>query len=177
MSSASEVYPRRFAAPRVGLGGCLAALLIGFFLASASANVVRPAPDFAWTNAAGQPQSFNQFRGQPVVLLIAPSPRSWAFRRQVGHLQRVYQRLAATGAICAAAFTAETGLIRSNIPFVLATDGPRVAFLFGTAPGFHVAVMGKDGNIDLLTSRVQSGQQILDIIGNSYAVQQSLRRP
>lgn len=178
MSSACKTSGRGIRRSALLGGLCLLAVLLWAAMPeSASANVVRPAPDFAWRNAAGQPQSFNQFRGQPVVLLIAPSPRSWAFRRQVGHLQRVFQRLAATGAICVAAFTSETGVIRSNIPFVTATDGPRVAFLFGATEGFHVVVMGKDGNIDLLTRRVQSGQQILDIIGNSYAVQQALRRP
>jgi hypothetical protein len=142
----------------------------------AIANVVRPSPDFAWMGAGGKTENFREFREQPVVLLIAPDPRSWAFRRQIGHLQRVYQRLAATGAICVAAFTREPGIIRSNIPFVLAQDGPQVAGLFGAGSGFNIAVIGKDGNIDVLTDRVLTGQRILDVINNSYAVQESLRR-
>jgi hypothetical protein len=140
------------------------------------ANIVRPAPDFAWVGAGGKPENFREFRGQPVVLLIAPDPRSWTFRRQVGHLQRVYQRLAATGAVCVAAFTQTPGIIRSNIPFALAQDGAQVAGLIGAGSGFNIAVIGKDGNVDVLTDRVLSGQRVLDIINNSFAVQQSLRR-
>jgi peroxiredoxin len=140
------------------------------------ARVVDPTPDFTWTNAAGQAQSASQFRKQPVVILVAPGPRSWVFRSQVGQLQRVFQRLSATGAICVAAFTESTGQIRSDIPFVLATDGPRVAFLYGVQGRFAVIVLGKDGNIDVNSPRVLKGQRILDIIGNSFVVQSDLRR-
>jgi hypothetical protein len=153
-----------------------AGAFLSFGIHTASANVVRPAPDFAWLGAGGKMENFREFRDQPVVVLIAPDPRSWTFRRQVGQLQRVYQRLAATGAVCVAAFTREPGVIRSNIPFVLAQDGPQVAGLFGAGAGFHIAVIGKDGNIDIFTDRVLTGQRILDIINNSFAVQESLRR-
>lgn len=150
--------------------------LLALAIQVSPAEVVRPAPDFAWIGAGGKAENFREFRGQPVVLLIAADPRSWTFRRQVGHLQRVYQRLAATGAICVAAFTREPGTIRSNIPFVLAQDGPQVSSIFGAGSGFNIAVIGKDGNIDEITNRVLSGQRILDIINNSFAVQESLRR-
>lgn len=152
---------------------CLAATGIP---STAQATVVRPAPDFAWTGADGKPQRFSQFRGQPVVVLIAPDPRSWTFRRQVGHLQRVYQRLAATGAVCVTAFTTQPGAARSNIPFVPAQDPNAVAALFGAGSGFNIAVIGRDGNVDILTHRVLSGQRVLDIINNSFAVQEALRR-
>lgn len=144
--------------------------------ASAFPEVVRPAPEFDWINASGQLEKSSKFRGQPVVVIVASSPTSWTFRRQVGHIQRVYQRLAATGAICVAAFTEEPGRIRSNIPFAIAQDGPRVSFLYGMEPRFSIAVLGKDGNVDVVSSRVLSGQRILDIIGNSFALQQALRR-
>jgi hypothetical protein len=153
------------------------ALVLCAFPAPARANVVAPAPEFAWINAAGKAESASKFRNQPVVVLIAPSPRSWSFRSQVGQLQRVYQRLGATGAVAVAAFTKEGGTIRSNIPFAIATDGPRVAALFGIERGFAIAVLGKDGNIDALSTSVLSGQRILDIIGNSFVVQTALRRP
>lgn len=148
------------------------------WLPSAQANVVRPVPDFTWVGLGGKQESLAQFRGQPVVVLITTGPRNWAFRRQIGQLQSVYQRLAATGAVCVAAFTRETGIVRSNIPFVLAQDGPRVAYLTGTqGPRFSIVVIGKDGNIDSISQRVLTGQRVLDIIGNSFVVQQTLRRP
>ncbi len=151
-------------------------LLLVLGVVSAPARVVDPTPDFTWTNAAGQAQSSIQFRKQPVVIVVATGPRSWAFRSQVGQLQRVFQRLSATGAICVAAFTQTTGRIRSDIPFAIATDGPRVAFLFGVQTPFAVIVLGKDGNIDANSPRVLKGQRILDIIGNSFVVQSDLRR-
>lgn len=159
--------------------GRLAVCLVGaggFLLTPAHAAVVDPTPDFAWVNAAGQPQSASQFRKQPVVIIVAPSPRSWVFRSQVGQLQRVFQRLSATGAICVAAFTEASGRIRSDIPFAIAQDGPRVAFLYGVQPPFGIIVLGKDGNIDANSTRVLKGQRILDIIGNSFVVQSDLRR-
>lgn len=167
MSSAFSFL--RFALPVV-------ALLLASLLPS-GANTVAPAPDFSWTNAEGKAESASKFRNQPVVLLIAPTPRSWAFRSQVGQLQRVYQRLGATGAVSVAAFSEEGGTIRSNIPFAVATDGPRTAAAFGIERGFAIAVIGKDGNLDALSTRVLSGQRILDIIGNSFVVQSALRRP
>lgn len=151
-------------------------VLLFAFSPQSRATVVRPAPDFQWISATGSLESASKFRKQPIVVLIAPSPRTWAFRSQVGQLQRVYQRLSATGAVCVAAFTEDPGVIRSNIPFVRAQDGPRVAFLYGVQSGFGVAVIGKDGNLDIVSTRVLSGQRILDIIGNSFALQQALRR-
>lgn len=156
--------------------GVLAFLGVIFLGGMLQARVVDPVPDFTWVNAAGQAQSASQFRKQPVVIIVAPGPRSWVFRSQVGQLERVFQRLSATGAICVVAFTETTGRIYSDIPFALAQDGPRVAHLFGVQPPFGVIVLGKDGNIDANSSRVLKGQRILDIIGNSFVVQSDLRR-
>ena len=162
-------------------GGAVRVLLPVFFtLAFATgvldARVVDPVPDFTWINAAGQAQSASQFRKQPVVILIAPGPRTWVFRSQVGQLERVFQRLSATGAICVVAFTETTGRIYSDIPFAIAQDGPAVARLFGVTGRFGIVVLGKDGNIDANSSHVLKGQRILDIIGNSFVVQSDLRR-
>jgi len=151
-------------------------------LASASfleANVVRPAPNFAWTDSTGKNQQLSKFKGQPVVILISPSPLSWRFRSQVGQLQGVYERLATAQAIVVAAFTSEGGRIRSNIPFVNAADGPGVAALY--YPNLPVgrsavAIVGRDGNLDFIGERVLSGQRVLDIINNSFVNQAALRR-
>lgn len=140
------------------------------------ARVVRPAPDFTWLDANGKLQSFKTLAGQPAVLLIAPSPRSWAFRSQVGQIQQMYERLAAQGTLFFAAFTDEPGRIRSNIPFIQVGDGPRAKYLYETNKAFAIAIIGKDGNLDYLTSRVLSGQRIYDVIDNSFVMQEKLRR-
>ncbi len=88
----------------------------------------------------------------------------------------MYQRFAAEKIICVAAFTQEPGLIRSNIPFAVASDGPRAGYDFQAGPKITVAVIGRDGNLDYVGNRVVPAQRIFDIVRNSYDVQQSMRR-
>ncbi len=154
----------------------LAVLLSGLSMAALSAEVVQPAPDIQWINASGGRQGLSALKGQPILVVVAPSPRSWAFRSQVGQLQKMYQRFAAGRLVCVAAFTSEPGLIRSNIPFLVAADGPRVAYDFQMGERFGLALIGPDGNVDYVTDRVQSAQRIFDVINNSYVPQSRLRR-
>ena len=151
----------------------LAALAAG--LLSAPAQVVRPAPDFAWLDASGQARTLKSLRGQAVIVLIAPSPRDRTFRAQVGQLQKTYQRFAAAKLVCFAAFTGEGGVIKTNIPFVSAADGPRVAFLYEVERGFAIAVIGPDGNLDSLSTKVIPAQRLLDTMNASFAVQKAFR--
>ena len=156
----------------------LSAFLLAVLLAGPlAAEVVRPAPEFSWVDSTGATKSSKEFLGRPVVVLIADSPRQWAFRSQVGQLQRMYERLAAEKIVCVAAFSRTPGQIRSNIPFVTVPDGPRVAFAFDAAQGFAIAVIGRDGNLDYFGGKVLPRQRIFDILGNSFTVQQALRRP
>lgn len=142
-----------------------------------NARVIRPAPDFSWTDAEGRSRTLASLRGQPTIVLIAPSPNDRRFRAQIGWLQREYQRFAAAGLVCFAAFTEQSGTIPSNIPFVTVPDGPRVGFLYEAPTGFAIGVIGPDGNLDLLTSRVVPAQQILDVMNANFAVQERMRRP
>jgi hypothetical protein len=156
---------------------CLAA--VATFCLPVQADVVRPAPNFTWIDDAGKPRDLKSFQGasgQPTVLLIAPSPRDWTFRSQVGQLQKAYQRLAAQKLICFAAFTQEAGQIRSNIPFVTVPDGPRTAFLYEVSKGFALAIIGPDGNLDYLATKVVPAQRILDIMDANAQVQTGFRR-
>lgn len=155
----------------------LVATILGVSLVSAPAIVVRPAPDFSWTNAEGKTETLKAFKGQPVILVVAPSPRSWSFRAQVGQIQKMYERYAANKAVFVAAFTEEQGVIRSNIPFVVAADGPRVAFEYQTGERFGFAVIGRDGNLDYVTRKVIPAQRLFDIIGASYVPQTAIRKP
>jgi len=143
----------------------------------ADAQVVRPAPDFSWPALDGSTRTLESLRGQPVMLLIAPSPRDRRFRAQLRELESAYQRVAARRMICLAAFTEETGRVDSDIPVIVATDGPRVAFLYEISRGFAAAMIGADGNLEYVTDRVIPVQRVLDIIINSYSMQEYLRRP
>jgi len=139
----------------------------------ALANVVRPAPDFVLST--GKP--VRSLRGQPVVLLVAPSPRSRAFRKQVRRLEADYQRYAARGTVFVAAFTQSTEGLESNIPFVVARDGATVAAQYGVNTPFGLAVIGMDGNLDLITSEVSGAYRVRDAILNNYQHQSQERKP
>jgi hypothetical protein len=155
----------------------LLALLSALLLAAPlQAEVVRPAPDFSWIDSTGKSKSAKELRGRPLIVIIAESPRQWAFRSQVGQLQKIYQRFAADGLVCVAAFSQEPGVIRSNIPFLTVPDGPTAAATFDTAQGFSISIIGMDGNLDYVSNRVVAAQRIHDIIDNSFAKQKLLRR-
>lgn len=155
----------------------LPALLLALLAAAPlRANVVRPSPDFSWIDATGKAKPAKELRGRPIVVLVAESPRQWAFRSQVGQLQKIYQRFAADGLVCVAAFSREPGVIRSNIPFLTVPDGTSTAAAFDTAQGFSIAIIGMDGNLDYVGNRVVPAQRIHDIIDNSFAKQKLLRR-
>ncbi len=141
------------------------------------ARVVRPAPDIAWIGPGGKTRNLASLRGHPVILLIARSPRDGGFRARVRALEAAYQRFAARELVCFAAFTEESGPVESNIPFVVASDGPRVAFLYDVTQGSAVAIIGPDGNLDYLTTKRLSPQRMLDVMGANFEIQTNLRRP
>ncbi|MEI6036068.1 MAG: hypothetical protein WCS65_17515 [Verrucomicrobiae bacterium] len=155
----------------------LLTLLLALSIPALRADVVRPAPEFFWVDASGARKSSKSLLGRPVILLVADSPREWAFRSQVGQLQKMYERLASEKAVCVAAFSGTPGIVRSNIPFVSVADGPRASQDLQIERGFGIAVIGKDGNLDYSGSHVIPVQRIYDILDNSFAVQKALRRP
>ena len=151
-------------------------LLILVFAATCAAEVVNPAPDFSWAYSGTGTTSLKKLRGQPVVLVIAPSPDSRAFRKQADRLEDLYEQFASRGVVFIAAFTeGAEAKIPSKIPFVVVGNGPEVAALYGVTEGFCIAVIGRDGNIDLQTSKVQSGNKVHDIVINSFEIQKDNR--
>ena len=156
--------------PRLALVLCA---VIG--LASAQAGVVRPAPNFTW----GIGRTLKSWKGQPVVLLIAPSPKSGAFRKQARRIEAVYQEFAARNVVFVAAFTdpeAAGQPIPSNVPFVIANNGAQIAADYGMAGKFALAVIGKDGNLDLNSAQVVPASRIMDMILNNYEQQAPERK-
>lgn len=159
----------------------LPALLLAtaFALASLStsvqaAPVVRPAPEFTVNTG----KSLKAYRGQPVVVIVAPNARSSAFRKQVKRLERDYNKLAARKTLFVAAFTADDGsAIRSSIPFLAAQNSPALVQHYGAAPQFSLMVIGTDGNLDLITSKVSGSHRVLDAIINNATLQEAERRP
>lgn len=140
------------------------------------ARVIHAAPAFSGGLAEGRSIALSSLRGKPVLLLIAPSPKDHAFRRQIADLRGRYERLAAHGIICFAAFTGGGGVIPSNVPFLTVNDPASVASSYDVTGGFAAAVIGRDGNLDCLSTKPLPGQRILDLINNNASVQEQLRR-
>jgi hypothetical protein len=153
----------------------LIALSLVCALATARAEVVRLAPDFTFPGI-GKMQSLKGLRGQPVVLLITKSPKEGAFKAQVKNLKQIYQQFANKQVIFVAAFTSETGPVKSDIPFVIASNGPAVGTAYGMQDKFNIAIIGKDGNLDYQTKQVLNPARVRDVIQNSYAVQSTTGR-
>jgi hypothetical protein len=163
-------------APRFTAAIVLGMLLIPVVrLSAAEPSVVQPAPGFSGGASAGKSITLSSLRGKPVLLVIAPSPSDRSFRRQMSELKGYYERMAARGTLCFAAFTTESGRIPSNIPFIIVNDSAAAAADYGASP-FAVAVIGPDGNLDCVASRPLPGQRILDLMQNNASLQSKLRR-
>ena len=138
--------------------------------------MVNSAPEFTGGAAADRSIKLSSLRGRPVLLVIAPSPKDRAFRYQMSELRGHFERLAAQGIICFSAFTGSGGRIPSNIPFVLVNDPASTATSYGVPEGFAIAVIGRDGNLDCLSTKPLPGQRILDLAMNNAGMQRLLRR-
>jgi hypothetical protein len=171
MSSGSCSIRRGIAAAMVAASLCFG----GAGIVSAASPVVRPAPDFSFTGV-GAKKSLRSLRGQPVVLLISRSPDTGAFKKQAKRLAPIYQEFASRGTVFVAAFSEKDGQIHSNIPFVVALNGPAVASAYGLTDDLRIAIIGKDGNLDLETDKVIPALRIREVIQNSYTVQQAARK-
>lgn len=155
-------------------------LLLGLALAASlpAATVVHLAPDFTFPSAGVKARSLRSMRGQPVVLLLADSPDTRGFRKQIKLLRRGYSQFASRQAVFMAAFRQGGGPVQSDVPFVLVNDGARVAAAYGlkAEDDFAVAIIGRDGNIDYLTDHVIAPERMIDVIQNAAPVQMEGRK-
>jgi peroxiredoxin len=142
---------------------------------SCTAAVVRLAPNFTWEGAS-RTTSLRSLHGQPVVLLVAKSADTRAFRAQVKKLRVDFPQFANRKVVFAAALAHGNGSIRSNIPFLLVENPSQIAAEYDVRRDFNLIIIGADGNIDLQTSRVCPPERIRDVIVNSFTVQASERR-
>ncbi len=153
----------------------VAALAIFAALATcADAGVVRPAPSFTFGGAGKN--TLGSLRGQPVVLVIAQSAKTKALRTQMKSLVNTYHDCASRGAVFIAALSDGGGTVPSDIPFVLASNGPAVAAAYGMRGDFLIAVIGRDGNLDFITDKPVAGARVFEVIKNNFDVQEKSRR-
>ena len=139
--------------------------------------VVQPTKDFAWIGADGKTYPLRNLRGQPVVVLVAPSPDAKALRQEAGRIQGMYLQFSARKTVFFAAFTGgQKGRVESNVPYAIAANGAAVASSYGVDPSkFSVIVIGPDGNVDMVSQKVEGAERILDIINNNGQVQAASR--
>lgn len=147
-----------------------------FIVVAAKAAVVNLAPEFSIIGAGDKARSLRSFRGQPVVLVIADSPKNGALKKQLKNLQEVYSELASKGTVLVAAIGTGDGPIPSNNPVAVASNGAAVATAYGVTKGFQIAIIGRDGNIDYQTDRVLPAERVRDVIQNSFEAQKSARK-
>ena len=153
-------------------------LLAGFLIVSLTASqaaVVRLAPEFSFPGP-GKTQSLKGLRGQAVVLLIAKTPKSRAFKKQLKYLKEIYEQFASKQVVFIAALGDGAGPVASDIPFVVASNGPAVAAAYGAQDDFNLVIIGKDGNVDYQTNKVCPPERVRDVIQNSFVVQEGSRK-
>ena len=141
----------------------------------AQGGVVRLAPNFA-LEGTGKNSTLRSFAGKSVVLIIAKSASDKRVTAQVKKLKPFYQEFASRQVLFLAAFQNPSGEIHSDIPFVLAKDGKKVALDYGVKDEFNLVIIGKDGNVDLQTAKVCPATRVRDVLINSYVVQAAGRR-
>ena len=155
----------------------LLALTFTLALAAATfADIVRPAADFTFPAAGNRNASLRSLRGQAVVLLIAESPGTRAFKKQLRNLEEIYQQFASKQVVFVAALKHGEGPIKSDIPFTVVNNGAAVAAAYGAQDDFAIAIIGKDGNVDYQTGKVCTGERVRDVVQNSFAVQAPARK-
>jgi len=139
------------------------------------AEVVRLAPDFSWDGVGSKRATLRSLKGQPVVLIVAKSAKEKIFRKQAARLKEIYQEFASRNVVFVAAFEEEGGVVPSDVPFVVASNGAKIAADYQIEGKFGVVIIGTDGNVDMQTSKLIPASRIRDVVINSYASQSAER--
>ena len=153
----------------------LLAFILTLSLAASHAEVVRLAPDFGFPGP-GKKQTLKSLRGPAVVLLITKTPKNRAFKKQLKYLKEIYEQFASKQVVFIAVLGDGAGPVASDIPFVVATNGPAVASAYGATDDFALVIIGKDGNVDYQTTKVCPPERVRDVIQNSFVVQEGSRK-
>lgn len=140
-------------------------------------EVVRPAPSIAFPSDGVKPRTLASFKGQPLILLLADSPKRRTFKAQLKELESSFDRLAIRGTVVAAGFKGgDPGAVRTDVPLVILPEGPTACSAFQLKGEFAIVLVGPDGNIDYQTGKVLNMNRILEVMQNSYEVQKAAQR-
>ena len=91
-------------------------------------------------------------------------------------IEDVYRERASRGTVFVAVFSEGGDSVPSNVPFIVASNGPAVAAAYGLADEVVVGVVGPDGNLDFVSGELTRGLRIREVIQNNYVVQNNARR-
>jgi uncharacterized protein YccT (UPF0319 family) len=153
---------------------CILGLLCPLFV---TAEVIRPAPPVAFPPVDGHARTLKSFLGQPLIVLLADSPKRGDFRTQLKEMEKAFDRLAIRKTVVAAAFKNQDSTeIASNIPVISLPDGAGVCEAFAMKGKFAIALIGPDGNLDYVTNNILNINRILEVMQNSYAIQKAAHR-
>jgi hypothetical protein len=150
--------------------------LVLLLCAAANAAVVRPAPNFG-VEGVRKGSSLRSFHGQTVVLLITRRARDKEFRAELDRLRKLYPQFSTEKVIFVAAIQEGPDEAPSDIPLVTASNPAQVAADYGVSGRFGIAVIGVDGNLDLITSRVIAAERVRDAVFNNFESQTASRKP
>jgi hypothetical protein len=143
----------------------------------ALAEVVRPAPEIAFSAYEGKTRTLSSFKGQPIILLLADSPTRGSYRAQLKELENAFDRLAIRSTVIAAGFkNGHSAAANTNVPVVQLPHGEAVCNALKIKGDFAIVLVGPDGNIDYQTGKVLNINRILEVMQNSYEVQKSARK-
>jgi hypothetical protein len=67
--------------------------------------------------------------------------------------------------------------VLSNIPFVVASNPQQVAADYGVNGRYAIAVIGVDGNLDMITTRMIAPERVRDMVFNNFDTQSEARKP
>ena len=149
--------------------------LLFAMLPASPADTVRHAPPFTFASAGGMKTSAS-LRGNAVLLLVARTAKSKVLIKQLKNLKPVFHDLSSRGTIFVTAIVEGDAAVPSDIPFALASNAPAVAAAYGLRGEFLIAVIGRDGNVDVQTEKPLPGLRILEVIKNNFDVQEKSRR-
>jgi len=88
----------------------------------------------------------------------------------------MFQQFASEKVVFVAAILNGPQTVQSDIPFVIASNPAEVAQEYGVERRFAIAVIGVDGNLDLITYKVIPASRVRDAVFNNFDYQQEGRK-
>ena len=91
-------------------------------------------------------------------------------------LHDIYSEFSNEKVIFVAAIEDGGDQVPCDIPFLLASNPTQVAADYGVTGHFAIAVIGTDGNLDLITQHIVAAERIRDVVFNNYESQTASRK-